>query len=76
MVVALAVAAFALAACGSTPAASVAPQVIEVERIIEKTVPVETVREVVKEVPVEKQVIVEKEVVREVPVERIVEVEK
>ena len=76
MVVALSVAAFALAACGSTPAASVAPQIIEVERIVEKTVPVETVREVVKEVPVEKQVIVEKEVVKEVPVERIVEVEK
>ena len=44
--------------------------------MVEKTVPVETVREVVKEVPVEKQVVVEKEVVREVPVERVVGVEK
>ena len=74
VVIALAVAAFAPAACGSAPAA--APQVVEVERVVEKTIPVETVREVVKEVPVEKQVVVEKEVIREVPVERVIEVEK
>lgn len=67
---ALIVAAIALVACGSAPAA---PQVIEVERVVEKTVPVETVREVVKEVPVDR--IVEKEVVREIPVEKIVEKE-
>lgn len=74
VVIALAIAAFAPAACGSAPAA--APQVVEVERVVEKTIPVETVREVVKEVPVEKQVVVEKEVIREVPVERVIEVEK
>ena len=76
LIVALGVAALGLTSCGATPAAAVAPQIIEVERIVEKTVPVETVREVVKEVPVERQVVVEKEVIREVPVERIVEVEK
>ena len=69
------VATLAVAACGTAPAA-VVPQIIEVERIVEKAVPVETVREVVREVPVEKQVVVEKEVIREVPVERVVEVEK
>ena len=42
--------------------------------MVERLVPVETVREVVREVPVEKQVVVEKEVIREVPVEKIVEV--
>ena len=64
---ALMVTALALSACGTTPAPTVEPQIIEVERVVEKTVPVETVREVVKEVPVEKQVVVEKvvEVVRE-----------
>ena len=76
VIVALVVAALGLTACGTTPAAAVAPQIIEVERIVEKTVPVETVREVVKEVPVERQVVVEKEVIKEVPVEKIVEVEK
>ena len=76
VVIGLVIAALALTACGSTPAAAVAPQIIEVERVVEKTVPVETVREVVKEVPVEKQVVVEKEVIREVPVERVIEVEK
>ena len=76
VVFALAVAALGLTACGSTPAAAVAPQIIEVERVVEKAVPVETVREVVKEVPVEKQVVVEKEVIKEVPVEKLVEVEK
>ncbi len=72
--IALIIAALALTACGTAPAAAVAPQIIEVERIVEKAVPVETVREVVKEVPVEKQVVVEKEIIREVPVERVVEV--
>ena len=76
IVVVLFLVALGLTACGTTPAAAVAPQIIEVERIVEKTVPVETVREVVKEVPVERQVVVEKEVIREVPVERVVEVEK
>ncbi len=76
VIVALVIAALGLTACGATPAAAVAPQIIEVERIVEKAVPVETVREVVKEVPVERQIIVEKEVIREVPVERVVEVEK
>ena len=67
IVIVLAAAGLVLAACGSTPAAAVAPQIIEVERVVEKTVPVEIVREVVKEVPVEKVVEVEKivEVVRE-----------
>ena len=73
---ALGVACLAVAACGTAPAAAVAPQIIEVERVVERAVPVETVREVVREVPVEKQVIVEKEVIREVPVEKLVEVEK
>ena len=68
--------AFVLMACGVAPAAAVVPQIIEVERIVEKAVPVETVREVVREVPVERVVVVEKEVIREVPVERVVEVEK
>ena len=45
----------------------VVPQIIEVERIVEKAVPVETVREVVREVPVDKLVVVENEVIREVP---------
>ena len=76
VVLTLTVAALALASCGTAPAAAVAPQIIEVEKVVEKTVPVEKVVEVVKEVPVER--IVEKEVVRvqEVPVERVVEVEK
>ena len=76
IVVALALAGFAVVACGTTPAAAVAPQIIEVERIVERAVPVETVREVMVEVPVEKQVVVEKEVVREVPVEKVIEVER
>ena len=76
LLIPLTVVAFVLMACGTAPAAAVVPQIIEVERIVEKAVPVETVREVVKEVPVER--VVEKEVVRiqEVPVERVVEVEK
>ena len=76
LLIVLAVMAFVLMACGVAPAAAVVPQIIEVERIVEKAVPVETVREVVREVPVEKLVVVEKEVIREVPVERVVEVEK
>ena len=72
----LALVALGSTACGATPAAAVAPQIIEVERIIEKTVPVETVREVVKEVPVEKQIVVEKEVIKEIPVEKVIEVER
>jgi hypothetical protein len=50
----------------------------EVERIIEKQVdvPVEVIREVVQEVPVEKVVTVVHEVVKQVPVDRIVPVEK
>ena len=75
LLIAFIVATLAVAACGTAPAA-VVPQIIEVERIVEKAVPVETVREVVREVPVEKLVVVEKEVIREVPVERVVEVEK
>ncbi len=76
LLIAFIVATLAVAACGTAPAAAVIPQIIEVERIVEKAVPVETVREVVREVPVEKLVVVEKEVIREVPVERVVEVEK
>ena len=75
LIIAFIVATLAVAACGTAPAA-VVPQIIEVERIVEKAVPMETVREVVREVPVEKLVVVEKEVIREVPVERVVEVEK
>ena len=50
----------------------------EVEKIIERSVevPVEVVREVEKEVPVERVVTVVQEVVKEVPVDRIVPVEK
>ena len=76
LLIALTLMAFVLMACGVAPAAAVVPQIIEVERIVEKAVPVETVREVVREVPVERVVVVEKEVIREVPVERVVEVEK
>ena len=67
LLIAFIFAAFAAAACGVAPAAAVAPQIIEVERIVEKAVPVETVREVVREVPVERVVEVEKiiEVVRD-----------
>ena len=75
-VFALSLVSLVLTACGTAPAAAVAPQIIEVERIVERTIPVETVREVVKEVPVEKQVVVEKEVIREIPVEKVIEVEK
>ena len=76
LLIPLTVMAFVFIACGVAPAAAVAPQIIEVERIVEKEVPVETVREVVREVPVER--VVEKEVVKiqEVPVERVVEIEK
>lgn len=69
---ALTIAAISIAACGTAPAA-VAPQIVEVERVVEKTVPVETVREVVREVPVEKIQIVEKNVPQIVEVERVVE---
>jgi hypothetical protein len=50
----------------------------EVEKVIERSVevPVEVVREVEKEVPVERVVTVVQEVVKEVPVDRIVPVEK
>ena len=67
LLIALTVMAFVLMACGVAPAAAVVPQIIEVERIVEKVVPVETVREVVREVPVERVVVVEKiiEVVRD-----------
>jgi iron(III) transport system substrate-binding protein len=67
LLIPLTVMAFVFIACGTAPAAAVAPQIIEVERIVEKAVLVETVREVVKEVPVEKVVEVEKiiEVVRD-----------
>ena len=67
LLIPLTVMAFVFIACGTVPAAAVAPQIIEVERIVEKAVLVETVREVVKEVPVEKVVEVEKiiEVVRD-----------
>ena len=67
LLIALTVVAFVLMACGTAPAAAVMPQIIEVERVVERVVPVETVREVVKEVPVERVVEVEKivEVVRD-----------
>ena len=67
LLIALTVMAFVLMACGAAPAAAVVPQIIEVERVVERLVPVETVREVVREVPVEKIVEVEKiiEVVRD-----------
>jgi iron(III) transport system substrate-binding protein len=67
LLIPLTVMAFVFIACGVAPAAAVAPQIIEVERIVEKAVPVETVREVVREVPVERVVEVEKiiEVVRD-----------
>ena len=67
LLIPLTVMAFVFIACGTVPAAAVAPQIIEVERIVEKAVPVETVREVVRGVPVEKVVEVEKivEVVRD-----------
>ena len=67
LLIPLTVMAFVFIACGIAPAAAVAPQIIEVERIVEKAVPVETVREVVRGVPVEKVVEVEKivEVVRD-----------
>ena len=67
LLIALTVMAFVLMACGTAPAAAVMPQIIEVERVVERVVPVETVREVVKEVPVERVVEVEKivEVVRD-----------
>ena len=68
---------FALVACGTAE-----PQIVEVERVVEKEVPVEVevekVVEVEKQVPVEvvREVQVEKEVPVEVTVERVVEVEK
>ena len=46
LLIPLTVMAFVFIACGTAPAAAVAPQIIEVERIVEKAVPVETVREV------------------------------
>ena len=42
------VAAFTLLACGLTPTAAVAPQVIEVNKVAERSAPVETVREEVR----------------------------
>lgn len=70
---------FALVAC--SPAAP-APEIrtVEVERVVEKEVPVEVVQERVVEVPkevvveVEKEVVVEKEVPVEVVSEKVVEV--
>ena len=68
---------FALVACGTSE-----PQIVEVDRIVEKEVPVEVqvdrIVEVEKqvEVPVDRIVEVEKEVPVEVTVEKIVEVEK
>ena len=79
-----------VAACGSQPAAEpqVVEKIVEVEKVVEKEVPVEVVKEVEVEKVVEKEVEVvkeievevEKEVVKveriEVPVEKVVEVQK
>ena len=76
LIAAVAVALLAILVAAACGAPAPEPQIVEVERVVEKTVPVETVREVVKEVPVEKQVVVEKQVIKEVPVEKQVVVEK
>ena len=66
----------AAAATGAVVAACAPATPIVIEKEVIKEVPVEkqvvVEKEVIKEVPVEKQVVVEKEVIKEVPVETIV----
>ena len=73
---------FVLVACSSAaPAPEPEIRTVEVERVVEKEVPVEVIQEKVVEVPkevvveVEKEVVVEKEVPVEVVTERVVEKE-
>ena len=73
---------FALVACSSAaPAPAPEIRTVEVEKVVEKEVPVEVVQERVVEVPkevvveVEKEVVVEKEVPVEVVTEKVVEKE-